>query len=336
MFVTWGEPSRTADVRPRRVRIRAPPLVVHTRHWNPLTWGLCLVASLTGLAGCGVDPAPTGTDGAGRPGLARAAGPPNHFQFYNILFMYPLGVPTRSPIGVQVLDSAGIAISGLKVSSLVDSGGGVIETLPNPDPTLAGDPIFASWLLGDSLMRQVAHVEAGGIRSENLVVLGTVGKVTLVSGGGQQGRPGGAVPDPVVVQAATATGKRLGAGFAVFFRPLDTLAQVKASHSVLTDDQGLATQAVPWILEAKPGLNTMLVQGKFAQVQIQVHAEGVAPKPERTREPDRAVHRVRDADRPPGRDPGLAGGQRRHRDPARAGGPSLRRRWGAARGGADR
>ncbi len=228
-----------------------------------------------------------GDDDPGRPAATApshslAQGSPFRIETGATARFFTLGIPTEVSVSARLLDSVGNDLSGYKVTWVVDSGGGRISRVPVQDTTRIGGSITADWLLGDTARRQVAHVEAGGLVSQSHLVFGAVGKLAIVSGNNQRGRPGQALPSPVVVKAFTTRDVPLGPGFPVIFRPLDRFGIAKASDTVLTDASGLATQPVPWTLEPGGGRNAMTVLGETGGPSVvTATAEAVAPKPER-------------------------------------------------------
>ncbi|MFN0177945.1 MAG: hypothetical protein ACKVZ0_04030 [Gemmatimonadales bacterium] len=192
---------------------------------------------------------------------------------------YPLGTGARTEVLVAAKDSASNDLSGFKATFVVDSGGGSFVQLPVPDTTRTDSYIFAVWRLSDTARRNVAHVEVGGVRSRNLEVLGGVGRLAIVGGNLQRARPGQPVSAPIVVKASTTRGVDLGAGFPVIFRALDSTGAAKSSDTTRTEADGLATLPAAWVLEVKPGVNTMLVLGESNDTLARITAEGVPPKP---------------------------------------------------------
>jgi hypothetical protein len=206
-------------------------------------------------------------------------GPPAKVVAGGQLERFLLADSARSYLFASVVDQYDNAITGRKVTFVVDSGGGSLQLLSTSDTT--GTPGLSSlWRFGPTARRQVAHVEAAGLASSPAIAIGTIGTFVVVSGDSQRTRPSKPVPNPPVLRATNVEGKTLGAGFPVYFYRLIDFS-FDFLDSARTDVDGLVSPTVPWVMGPNEGWNTLVVQGELEESQVRLAAFGLAPRPEK-------------------------------------------------------
>ncbi|MGH3378228.1 MAG: Ig-like domain repeat protein [Actinoallomurus sp.] len=173
----------------------------------------------------------------------------------------PVGAVLPDPLMVQVTDGFGNPIPGVDITWTADAGGSVSDahTTTGPDGLTS-----VRRTLGPSAGLQQTLASAPGLAGSpvsftHTAVAGTATVLELVSGDGQSGLVGTALPAPLVVRAHDA-GDNPVAGLAVAWIPGQGGGTLAPTTSV-TDAAGRAS--TQWTLGAAPGGNstTAVVSG---------------------------------------------------------------------------
>ena len=165
----------------------------------------------------------------------------------------PVGTAVAAPPTVVARNGEGQPVAGATVTFTVTAGGGTLGST-SAQTDAGGVATAGSWTLGTTAGANTVTAAAGSITTQ-FTATGTPGPVaalTVVSGGGQEGEPGAALPNPAVVQAADAHGNAVPNATVAF---AVTGGGTVATPSAATGANGQAQTA--WTLGATEGVQTL-------------------------------------------------------------------------------
>ena len=157
-----------------------------------------------------------------------------------------VGTTVQPPPTFVVRDGDGRFVAGAPVTLSVVEGGGTLANAPTV--SLSGATPIGNFTLGTTSGRNVVRVEVEGVAPLDIVVIGTAGSPTgirFVSGAGQTGLAGDALPGPVIVEVHDQFGN--GVPAAPVALATSNIGASTSVSAVLTDQTG-RTPPITWVL----------------------------------------------------------------------------------------
>ena len=117
-----------------------------------------------------------------------------------------------TPIVLRVLDSSGVAVSGVTISLSVATGGGAVT--PASDTTDARGEFKTKWTLGPSTAQQsILVMVAGGRAGARSMATGFLpSAIVLVQGNNQTAKTGSALANSIIVRVIGGVERRRSQG----------------------------------------------------------------------------------------------------------------------------
>jgi hypothetical protein len=205
----------------------------------------------------------------GRPGSVTLAASAGDAQTGTV------GRPVAGPLAVRAVDRQGRAVVGLAVAWEVTEGAGSLA--PATTTTDSAGIARTLWTLGPRVGPNTARATAAGasVLFRATSAAGPAAGVFAVSGDGQSGVVGGALPAPSVVRVADAHGNPV-AGAAVDWT-VSAGGGTVSPAAARTDAAGLARAT--WTLGTVPGSNTLQARTVEAPGSLAVFHATASPGP---------------------------------------------------------
>jgi protocatechuate 3,4-dioxygenase beta subunit len=184
------------------------------------------------------------------------------------------GQAVPAPLAVRAVDRLGRAVSGLPVAWEATEGAGSLA--PAAPTTDSAGIARAVWTLGTKAGPNTARASGGGV-SVAFRAAGAAGAaagIFAVSGDGQSGAVGAALPGTLTVRVADALGNPVPGA------PVEwtvTAGGGTVSPAGRTDEAGVARAA--WTLGTVPGANTLQARNAAAQGSLAVFRATAVPGP---------------------------------------------------------